>query len=121
MQNPRKMNTCLTCQKEFEGRSNQKFCSVSCKNNHHNTANKSKEATVLTINKALHKNWTILNKLYQIYRSTPISIDIVQAYGYAIQFHTHIHNSPIGEKYTMVYDIGFKNHIDNKIQIFPAP
>lgn len=115
------MSTCLTCSKDFGGRSNQKFCSVNCKNKHHNSLNKQKEAVVLNINKVLHKNWTILNKLYQIYRSTPISADIVTAYGYNATFFTHTHNSPIGEKYIMVYDIGFKNHIDNKIQIFPAP
>ncbi|MBK9190577.1 MAG: hypothetical protein IPM77_03210 [Crocinitomicaceae bacterium] len=115
------MQTCLTCEKTFGGRSNQKFCSVSCKNKHHNTQNKTKEAVVLTINKALHKNWTVLNKLYQIYRSTPISVDVANAYGYDMNYFTHIHNSPIGEKYTMVYDIGFKHHIDNRIQIFPAP
>lgn len=71
----------------------------------------------MNINKILHKNWTVLNKLYQVYRSSPISVDIVQAYGYNTTFFTHVHNSPIGEKYTMVYNIGFKNHIDNKIQI----
>lgn len=115
------MNTCLACDKTFGGRSNQKFCSSACKNKHHNALNKKKEATVLQINKTLHKNWTILNKLYQIYRSSPISLEVASAYGYNPQYFTHIHNSPIGEKYTMVYDIGFKNHIDNKIQIFPAP
>ena len=115
------MNKCITCEKEFGGRSNQKFCSVTCKNKHHNRRNKEKEAIVLNINKVLHKNWTVLNKLYQIYRSTPISLDIATAYGYNPTFYTHLHSSPGGEKYTMVYDIGFKNHIDNKIQIIPAP
>lgn len=114
------MNTCLTCKKDFSGRSNQKFCSVSCKNKHHNTLNKEKEAVVMRINKTLHKNWTVLNKLYSIYRSSPISLDIASAYGYDPTYYTHIHNSPIGEKYIMVYDIGFKNHIDNKIQIILA-
>lgn len=115
------MNKCITCEKEFGGRSNQKFCSVTCKNKHHNQRNKEKEAIVLNINKILHKNWTVLNKLYSIYRSTPISLDIAAAYGYDQKYYTHVHNSPIGEKYTMVYDIGFKHHIDNKIQILPAP
>lgn len=111
------MNKCITCEKDFGGRSNQKFCSVSCKNKHHNLRNKQKESVVLNINKVLHKNWTVLNKLYHVYRSSPISLEIATAYGYNSKFYTHIHNSPVGEKYTMVYDIGFKNHIDNKIQI----
>lgn len=44
-------------------------------------------------------------------------MDVAEAYGYDKNYFTHIHNSPIGEKYTMIYDLGLKNHIDNKIQI----
>ena len=47
-------------------------------------------------------------------------MDIAQAYGYNPTYFTHLHNSPLGEKYTMSYDVGFKNHIDNKIQIILA-
>lgn len=111
------MNTCLACNNEFDGRSNQKFCSISCKNKHHNARNKQKEADVLAINKILHKNWVALHKLYTIYRSSPIPVDVVKAHGVNMQYHTHVHNSPVGEKYTMIYDLGFKNHIDDKIQI----
>lgn len=31
-----KKNSCMVCEKEFNGRSNQKFCSVDCKNKFHN-------------------------------------------------------------------------------------
>ncbi|MFT4599927.1 MAG: hypothetical protein ACI857_000094 [Arenicella sp.] len=111
------MSTCTSCNKEFDGRSNRKFCSISCKNRYHNENNKEKEAKVLEINKILHRNWTTLHKLYDIYRSAPISMDVAQAYGYDNDYFTHIHSSPIGDKYTMIYDLGFKNHLDNKIQI----
>ena len=111
------MNTCQSCEKEFEGRSNQKFCSISCKNKFHNQKNKEKESNVLHINKILHKNWTVLHKLYDIYRSSPIQNDVIKAYGVDLNYFTHIHTSPNGEKYTMVYDLGYKHHIDNQIQI----
>lgn len=111
------MSTCLECNKDFDGRANRKFCSVSCKNKHHNSRNREKESKVLEINKILHRNWITLHKLYDIYRSAPISMDVAEAYGYEKDYFTHVHNSPIGEKYTMIYDLGFKNHIDNKIQI----
>lgn len=111
------MSACLECNKDFDGRTNRKFCSISCKNKYHNTRNKEKEAAVLEINKILHKNWATLHKLYEVYRSAPISMDVAEAYGYNKNYFTHIHNSPMGEKYTMIYDLGLKNHIDNKIQI----
>lgn len=111
------MSTCLQCNKEFDGRSNRKFCSISCKNKFHNSRNRVKEAKVNEINKILHKNWTTLHKLYEIYRSSPISLEVAEAHGYKKDYFTHIHNSPFGEKYTMTYDLGIKNHIDNQIQI----
>jgi hypothetical protein len=111
------MSSCLACKKEFDGRSNRKFCSVSCKNRFHNERNKEKEAAVLEINKILHKNWTTLNKLYDVYRSAPISMDVVEAYGFNKTYFTHIHNSTLGDKYSMVYDLGLKYNLDNKIQI----
>jgi hypothetical protein len=111
------MNSCQECHKAFDGRSNRKFCSISCKNKYHNSINREKEVKVLEINKILHKNWITLHKLYGIYRSAPISMDVAAAHGYNKDYFTHIHNSPIGEKYVMVYDLGFKNHIDNQIQI----
>ncbi len=114
------MNTCTSCQSEFAGRTNQKFCSLNCKNKFHNQRNREKEQVVHQVNRILHKNWIALHKLYDIYRSAPISMDIVQAYGYDPNYFTHMHSSPIGEKYTMSYDVGYKNHIDNTIQIILA-
>ena len=111
------MSTCLSCATEFDGRANQKFCSTSCKNKYHNTRNREKEAVVNRVNRILHKNWVTLHELYQIYRSSPISMEVAEAYGYNKRYYTHVHNSPMGEKYIMSYDVGYKNHIDNKIQI----
>lgn len=111
------MNNCSTCNKDFEGRSNQKFCSISCKNKYHNQRNKERESSVLEINKILHRNWTTLHKLYEIYRSAPIPSEVVKAHGCNLTYYTHTHNSPIGEKYIMVYDLGYKQHIDDQIQI----
>jgi hypothetical protein len=111
------MNNCTACNKDFEGRSNQKFCSTKCKNAYHNVKNKEKEAHLIETNRMLHKNWTVLGKLYDIYRSSPISIEIAKSFGFTDKYHTHVHKSPRGEQYTMVYDYGFKNHIDNQIQI----
>ena len=42
----------------------------------HNLKNRDKESLVIQINKTLHKNWTILNSTYKIYRSNPIKKEI---------------------------------------------
>ena len=114
------MNTCVNCEKEFEGRSNQKFCSVKCKNAYHNSRIKEKEAHIIELNRVLHKNWIALSKLYEIYRSQPIKQDIARSFGFTNKYHTHIHKSPNGQQYIMVYDYGYKKHIDDQIQIVQA-
>ena len=71
------MKNCPLCHKDFEGRSNQKFCSSKCKNAFHNSENKVKEEHVKHINRALHKNWTTLQKVFEIYRSSPIKKEVL--------------------------------------------
>jgi len=111
------MNNCPACKNEFDGRSNQKFCSTKCKNSFHNLKNKEKEKNINQINRVLHKNWVVLNKLHEIYRSASISIEIAKAHGFKSKYQTHIHQSPRGENYYMVYDIGFKKNLNDEIQI----
>jgi hypothetical protein len=111
------MNKCIACSTDFEGRSNQKYCSLTCKNSYHNLNNKEKEAHIIELNKILHKNWVILHKLYEIHRSSPIGLQILRANGFIDKYHTHLHISPRGESYTMIYDFGFKYHIDDQVQI----
>lgn len=111
------MKTCPKCQKEFDGRSNQKFCTPNCKNAFHNSENKLKEQHVKHINRALHKNWTTLQKIFDIYRSSPIKKEVLEAYGFNEKYHTHKYKSPSGESYNMVYDMAFKPYFDNQIQV----
>lgn len=109
--------TCLNCEELFEGRANKKFCSNSCKNQYHNEKNKEKTEKLLDINKKLHRNWSLLNDMYNVYRSKPIDIEMLTAAGFEEKFHTHIYKSHVGGIYNFVYDYGWKPYIDNQIQI----
>jgi hypothetical protein len=55
--------------------------------------------------------------MYKTYKSKPIHLAVLESNGFELKYHTHIHNSPLGEKYTMVYDYGFKSYFDNQVQI----
>lgn len=112
-----KSKTCTHCNTNFEGRANRKFCSSTCKNEFHNDRNREKNSLLIELNKQLHKNWTLLSKLYTLYRSSPLKLEVLEADGFIPKFHTHVFNAPDGAKYTMVYDYGFKYHFDNHIQI----
>lgn len=111
------MQTCLQCGKEFEGRKNKKFCSISCKNAYHNDKIRSEEEHLNEVNKVLHKNWKTLAHLFHVYKSAPFSIEVAKAQGLNTQFFTHLYNSPRGDKYVMVYDYGFLKQLDDQIRI----
>lgn len=112
-----KTKDCISCGSAFEGRLNKKFCSSNCKNSYHNENYRNQNGVLYKLDKILHKNRAVLMDMYTVYRSSPISLDILKARGFHPNYHTHIFNSPVGEKYTMIYDVGFKLHFDNQIQI----
>lgn len=112
-----KLKTCVHCKNEFEGRRNKKFCTITCKNSYHNEEYRQANANVYSINKILTRNRNILKDLFQVYRSSAISLEVLHSYGFKTKFHTHLFNAPSGDRYTMVYDFGFKATIDNQVQI----
>lgn len=112
-----KSKTCPNCKKEFEGRRNKKFCSSNCKNHYHNEEYRNANHTVIKLNKILQKNRNILKELFKVYRSSAIPLSILEAHGFNTRYHTHQFNAPSGDKYTMVYELGYKISFDNQIQI----
>lgn len=112
-----KTKMCPNCKKEFDGRRNKKFCTVSCKNHYHNEEYRKENQNVNNINKILNKNRIILRNLFKIYRSSSISKEILEGHGFDLKFHTHLFNAPSGARYTMIYEFGFKTTFDEQIQI----
>lgn len=51
---------CTMCKKVVKGRSDKKFCSVSCKSLYHNKLRSANESVTTTIDKILHRNRAIL-------------------------------------------------------------
>ena len=111
------MKTCNQCGISFEGRANKKFCSVKCKNEHHNAEYRNQNKILMELDKILHKNRAVLKDMYSVHRSSPIKLNVLKARGFHPDYHTHIFTSPVGGKYTMVYDVGYKTHFDDQIQI----
>jgi len=52
-----------------------------------------------------------------IYRSSPAPMDVLVANGFDEKYHTHLFNSPSGDRYTMIFEIGYKVSYDNQVQI----
>lgn len=111
------LKVCPNCKEEFEGRRNKKFCTVVCKNQYHNEEYRNSNHIVISLNKKLHKNRVILKDLFKIYKSSAIPMSVLEANGFNLRFHTHLIDSPSGESYTMVYEVGYKTTLDNQIHI----
>lgn len=112
-----KSKECPYCGTTFSGRANKKFCSNACKNNHHNEAYRQSNKIVLNLDKKLHKNRAVLKDMFEVHRSSPVSLDVLRARGFDENFHTHTFNAPSGDRYTMIYDVGFKQSYDGQVQI----
>ncbi|MDX1653167.1 MAG: hypothetical protein R3277_11780 [Brumimicrobium sp.] len=112
-----KTKKCLYCESTFEGRINKKFCSTSCKNNFHNEEYRSTNSVVFNLDKILHKNRAVLKDMFSVYRSAPVALNVLKARGFDKNYHTHTFHAPSGEKYIMVYDLGYKLSVDDQVRI----
>ncbi len=61
---PTKKN-CTNCQTEFEGRSNQRFCSTRCKNEYNNARHRASSQVTKPIDDILHRNHRILTEILE--------------------------------------------------------
>jgi hypothetical protein len=57
--------TCPVCEMEFIGRRNKIYCSPTCKNQHHNDANREIRAEERLMSKSLIRNERVLSKLFE--------------------------------------------------------
>jgi hypothetical protein len=58
------MGTCIECEKIIKGRADKKYCSVACKNNHHNRKSSTLSCQVRAATERLRYNRNIIHKLY---------------------------------------------------------
>jgi hypothetical protein len=95
--------TCPVCHHEFTGRSDKRFCSVSCKNAYHNTV--FKEESIIKVDQALHRNKLILQQLIPV-AVTQATLDraILEKLGFHFELITGIYVSPEGVMKRRVYD-----------------
>ncbi|WP_075604021.1 hypothetical protein [Saccharicrinis aurantiacus] len=98
-------HTCLHCNKALIGRSDKKFCDMDCKNKYGNQRTKENDRIIISTNKSLRKNRTILKRLNPIGKST-IRKNILIEMGYDFRFHTHTYTSEKGAKYRFCYEYG---------------
>lgn len=101
------MKTCQQCQKEFDGRRNQKFCSLKCKNEYNNA--RYRETTQLTkpIDDILHRNHRILTELIQDQKQAMVTQTELATRGFQFGYMTGIATKERPQDLLLCYDLAY--------------
>ncbi|MCP9745978.1 2-hydroxyacyl-CoA dehydratase family protein [Lacihabitans sp. CS3-21] len=105
-----KVSTCPVCQNSFEGRKNKKYCSTFCKTSHNNEVFQKKNEALKEIIGEVKKNRLVLKKIFEIFQSTPIPIDLLRATNINMKYFTSVSK----EGYYMFGEYQFRPSNDNK-------
>jgi hypothetical protein len=110
-------NNCATCQKEIIGRSDKRFCSVQCKNEHHAQMRRNTRDAVAEIDGYLHRNREILATLMG--DATKVELDrlVLNRTGFRPEYHTSTYLNKEGKTYRIIYDYAWMDFSDQKILI----
>ena len=96
--------TCLQCNKETRGRSDKKFCSLTCKNLHASTTRRMTRDAVAEIDGYLHRNREILATLMGEASKIELDLIVLTRTGFRYEYHTGTYLNKEGKLYRLVYD-----------------
>jgi hypothetical protein len=85
-----KVSTCPVCQNSFGGRKNKKYCSLFCKTSHNNEVFQRKNEDLKEIIGEVKKNRLILKKIFEIFQSAPLPIDLLRATKINMKYFTSL-------------------------------
>lgn len=98
--------TCPVCGDAIIGRIDKKFCSDQCRNTFNNERYSSNNAHVMTINRQLKKNYSILKSLNNTGK-TKVKRSKLLHQGFDFELITGIYETQKGNTYRLVYDQGY--------------
>ncbi len=109
---------CKVCRKEFTGRSNKIFCSINCKNIYHARLRSATNKAVVSINKKLHRNRSILLEIMGKNKTQrTVNRKLLEDKKFTFKYHTHFHINNQGKMYHYVYDFSWMEFSNDKILI----
>jgi len=111
-----KKRVCLHCGYELHGRSDQKYCSDSCRNADHNQQNSSSSNFIRNINNTLRRNRKILEKLCPYDKAKSTKNQLAQD-GFNFNYHTNKYLTKKGLEYYFCYDYGYLELTDDEVII----
>jgi len=109
---------CRSCQKEFLGRTDKKYCSTKCKNHYNYYQRKNTQKITRRIDKILHRNYEILKMLLPSNKSR-IKYDrlVLEQAGFQFNYHTSTYTNSRNKTYYYLYDIAWMAFSTREIMI----
>jgi hypothetical protein len=113
-----KKRKCEQCKKEFLGRSDKRFCSLTCKNKFNYDVKKKTKDYAKGIDKILHRNRVILQTLMGEKRKK-MMIDRLELEetGFNFTYMTRTYLNSLGKRYYYVYDFAWMEFSTQEILI----
>lgn len=112
-----KMGYCKNCKKKFSGRPDQLYCSLKCKNAHNNSLIALNKRITKQIDKTLHQNRDILQKILSNEKTKTVSREYLIAKEFDFRYYTNIYETKKGSRYYFCYNFGYIIQKDAKITI----
>lgn len=106
MQNTQEKRKCQECGCNIYGRSDKKFCSEQCRNNHYNKLNRDVNVSMRNINNILRKNRRILQQ-HNPNGNCRIHRDTLLLQGFNFEYFTNTFTTKTGLTYKFCYDQGY--------------
>jgi hypothetical protein len=108
---------CLQCGTSLQGRSDKRYCSVACKNEHnHRNRSQTKEA-VAEIDSYLHRNREILATLMGDSNKETLDRAVLTRAKFRWEYMTGIYKNKQGKWYHLVYDYAWMEFTDQHVMI----
>jgi hypothetical protein len=108
---------CLHCETLLHGRSDKKFCSLACKNEHHAQTRRQTKDAVAEIDGYLHRNREILALLMGDSRKEIMDRMVLVRAKFRWEYMTGIYKNKQGKWYHLVYDYAWMEFTDQQIML----
>lgn len=107
---------CLSCEKEFEGRSDKKFCDAHCKSAYQYRQTKQNPTKFYNrVDNQLKLNRKLL-KYYNKSGKATVRTKVLLEDGFNPNFFTHYWRNKKGDLYLFVYEFGFIKRKEREIE-----
>lgn len=108
---------CLTCNVQMLGRSDKKFCSMSCKNQYHFERKKETKDEVKIIDSYLHRNREILKVLMGKYGKLMTKKIVLDQANFRWDYCTGFYKNKEGKQFYLVYDFAYCQFTNGEVML----